>query len=78
VTDKAEIKKLIDDAVFANSPHIDLGPLLGLPHALTVKAQDLRQLADHKAPTFSLSYDGVSVSARPENGGAVFTLGVSI
>jgi len=71
---KELLTKLIDDASQLNSPHIDLGPALGLPSPLLVKADGMYKLLEHESPTFSLSYDGAILTATPQEGGVMFGL----
>jgi len=71
---KELLTKLIDEASQINSPHIDLGPALGLPSPLLVKADGMYKLLEHESPTFSLSYDGAILTATPQEGGVMFGL----
>jgi len=71
---KELLTKLIDDASQLNSPHIDLGPALGLPLPLLVKADGMYKLLEHESPTFSLSYEGAILTATPQEGGVMFGL----
>lgn len=74
---KELVEKLIGDASQINSPHVNLGPVLGLPSPLLVKADGMYKLLEHESPTFSLSYDGATLTATPQDGGVMFGLDFS-
>ena len=75
---KSTLAELIDLAGQVNSPHVDLGPALGLPSPLLVKVDGMYKLLEHESPTFSISYDGAILSATPQDGGALFALEISL
>lgn len=68
---------LCESAKAVDSPHVDLGPLLGLSTPCLVGVDDLHQvLLDHQAPGLSIHWDGGDVTVKREDGGAMATLTV--
>jgi len=69
---------LLADARFLDSPHIDLGPALGLDLPLLVGVHDLHALVTGGAASLQLQFDGKTLTAQPKDGGAMFTFTMNI
>jgi hypothetical protein len=74
--DARVLRELVDDARNADSPHVDVGPLLGLDSPLRLGVNDLHNAVTHVAggrgalPELSLSWDGGEVTVAHLDGGA--------
>ena len=77
------LQRLLDVAKLADSPHVDLGPLLGLSHPLLAEVDDLHKLAQSEFPGFKLSYEDAFLTAQPSGSldnptGVMFSIGVKV
>jgi len=75
--------KLLDLLSEVNSPHIDLGPALGLSHPLLAEVDDLNKLVQHESPSFKLSYENAFLTAQPlgplrQFNGASISIGIKL
>jgi hypothetical protein len=77
-----ELKGLLKRAREANSPHVDLGPVLGLDEPLRFGVSDLHSAVLAAAqgrpelPRLSLCWDGGSLTVEHLQGGALARLKV--
>lgn len=83
IIDAKKLQRLVDTAKELDSPHVNLGPLLGLQRPLLAEVDDLHKLVQSQYPSFELSYDNVFLTAQPTGAltapdGATFTIGVRI
>ena len=75
VVDRSSFQSLLDAASACNSPHIDVGPLLGLDQPLRVGVDDVASaLLAHDLPSFSVELsNGTEVKVSHVDGGALVT-----
>jgi hypothetical protein len=73
--DRSSFQSLLDAASECNSPHIDVGPLLGLDRPLRVGVDDVASaLFSHELPSFSIELsNGTDVKVSHVDGGALVT-----
>jgi hypothetical protein len=68
LSDAMDVEQEID------SPHVDLGPLLGADRPLRIGLDDLHELLQSGEPAFSLEYGDTSLTVRRQDGGMMATL----
>lgn len=64
----------IDKLADLDSPHVDLGPLLGTDKPIRIGLDDLHELLQSGEPAFSLEYGDTSLTVCRQDGGMMATV----
>lgn len=67
----------IDTEQDIDSPHVDLGPLLGAGKPVRVGLEDLHELLLSGEPAFSIEYGDTTLTVRKQDGGMMTTLSLA-